>query len=195
MKKRSGTIQRKTKETNIRVRLSPDGTGLTSIKTEVPFLSHMMEAMAKHGRFDLDIRAQGDVELDPHHLVEDTGICLGKSLVAALGKMVGIERFGEATIPMDEALVQVSLDISGRPGYVQDFSLRRKRIGTFDTDLVDEFWKGFTQHAGVTLHIQQIRGRNSHHIIEAAFKGFGRALGLACKRTGTGKIASTKGRI
>ena len=195
MKARIGEAKRKTKETNIVLRLSPDGVGSVKASTGIPFFDHMLAAFGKHGRFDLDIKARGDLHVDPHHTVEDVGIVLGQALTKALGDKAGIERYGDAAVPMDEALVQAALDISGRPGYVQDFSFNRKRIGTFDTDLVDEFWKGFTLHSGVTLHFRQIRGRNSHHIIEAAFKAFGRSLKAACVRTGRGGVPSTKGSL
>lgn len=195
MRARAGESRRKTKETDIAVRLSPDGSGAVKASTGIPFFDHMLAAFGKHGGFDLDVKAKGDLHVDPHHTVEDVGIVLGQALTKALGDKNGIARYGDAAVPMDEALVQAALDISGRPGYVQDFDLKRKRIGSFDTDLVDEFWKGFTLHSGVTLHLRQIRGRNSHHIIEAAFKAFGRALGAACARSGRSGIPSTKGSL
>jgi imidazoleglycerol-phosphate dehydratase len=177
--KRTASVKRQTKETSISVELNLDGTGQTSLKIGVPFLEHMLDQVARHGMFDLTIVAKGDLEIDAHHTVEDVGITLGQALAQALADKKGIFRYGHAYVPLDEALSRVVLDCSGRPGleYVVDYP--RARVGEFDIDLVYEFFQGFVNHAQVTLHIDNIRGRNAHHIAETIFKAFGRALRMA----------------
>ena len=177
--KRISQVKRKTTETNITLKINIDGSGKYSIKTPVPFLTHMLELFSKHGLFDLDITASGDVEIDSHHTVEDIGICLGEAFNKALGKKVKIKRYGEAKVPMDEALAQITLDISGRPHLTCNIPQIEDKVGQFDTELVEEFFQAFVNNSGITLHINLISGKNSHHIIEAVFKAFARALDAA----------------
>lgn len=193
---RRAEIRRKTKETGIRLTLDLDGSGRYSISTGIPFFDHMLSLFAMHGFFDLHIQAEGDIEVDFHHTVEDVGICLGDGLREAIGEGKGLRRYGTAIIPMDEALVSVALDLSMRPYLVYSPGLRRKRVGLFDVELVEEFFRAFANHGGITLHINTMYGRNSHHIIEAIFKAVGRALDVASSvdRRATGVI-STKGRL
>jgi len=176
---RIATITRDTLETQINVSLNLDGNGTTEFDTPVPFLNHMLDQIGRHGLFDISIKANGDTHIDDHHSVEDIGIALGQAFKHALGDKKGIRRYGHAYVPLDEALSRVVLDCSGRPGleYVVDFP--RDRIGAFDVDLFREFFQGFVNHAQVTLHIDNLRGRNAHHIIETVFKAFGRALRMA----------------
>ena len=176
---RISQVKRKTTETDITLKINIDGSGKYSIKTPVPFLTHMLELFSKHGLFDLDITASGDVEIDSHHTVEDIGICLGEAFNKALGKKVKIKRYGEAKVPMDEALAQITLDISGRPHLTCNIPQIEDKVGQFDTELVEEFFQAFVNNRGVTLHINLISGKNSHHIIEAVFKAFARALDTA----------------
>jgi imidazoleglycerol-phosphate dehydratase len=195
MQNRSATIKRETVETRIEISLDLDGTGKCDIVTGVPFLEHMLDQVARHGVVDLTIRAEGDLEIDAHHTVEDVGIVLGTAVAEALGDKSGIVRYGHAYVPLDEALSRVVLDFSGRPGlwYRVDFS--RPRIGDFDVDLVREFFQGFANSARTTLHVDNLEGRNAHHIAETMFKAFGRALRMAVARDErrAGVIPSTKG--
>ncbi|MCK5552426.1 MAG: imidazoleglycerol-phosphate dehydratase HisB [Deltaproteobacteria bacterium] len=193
---RKGEVTRKTKETKIILRLDLDGFGEHSISTGIPFFDHMLSLFAMHGFFDLHIEAQGDIGVDYHHTVEDVGICLGDGFKEAIGDGKGLRRYGMATIPMDETLVSVALDLSMRPYLVYNPGLRRKKIGLFEVDLIEEFFRAFVNHGGINLHINTMYGRNSHHIIEAIFKGVGRALDMASSTDDriTGVI-STKGRL
>ncbi len=191
---RSATIQRKTNETDINLSLVIDGTGKYEVKTSVPFLDHMLSLMAKHGHFDLHIHAKGDIEIDYHHTVEDVGIVLGQAFKQALGDMAGIRRFGESKVPMDETLAEAVLDISGRPGLVYNVKMPKGKVGDFDVELAYDFFKAVTNHAGITLHINVPYGDNLHHIIEAVFKAFGRAMDSATSIDGRStEIPSTKG--
>lgn len=197
MSARTATVERNTKETQITVSVNLDGTGEARFETGVPFFDHMLDQVARHGLFDLDINANGDLEIDAHHTVEDVGITLGQAFAKALGDKRGIRRYGHAYVPLDEALSRVVLDLSGRPGieYVVDYP--RARVGDFDLDLIFEFFQGFINHAGVTLHIDSIRGRNAHHVAETIFKAFGRALRMATEmdeRMGD-ILPSTKGAL
>ena len=176
---RISQVKRKTTETDVTLKINVDGSGKYSIKTPVPFLTHMLELFSKHGLFDLDITASGDVEIDFHHTVEDIGICLGEAFNKALGKKEKIKRYGEAKVPMDEALAQITLDISGRPHLTCNIPQIEDKVGQFDTELVEEFFQAFVNNSGMTLHINLISGKNSHHIIEAVFKAFARALDAA----------------
>jgi len=191
---RSATIQRKTNETDINLSLVIDGTGKYEVKTSVPFLDHMLSLMAKHGHFDLHIHAKGDIEIDYHHTVEDVGIVLGQAFKQALGDMAGIRRFGESKVPMDETLAEAVLDISGRPGLVYNVKMPKGKVGDFDVELAYDFFKAVTNHAGLTLHINVPYGDNLHHIIEAIFKAFGRAMDNATSIDGRSTdVPSTKG--
>lgn len=192
---RTAEIKRKTAETDIAVKLNVDGRGNAAVDTGVGFLDHMLTLFAKHGRFDLDVRCDGDLNVDFHHTVEDVAICLGKAFEKALGDKAGITRYGDVVLPMDEALVLCALDISGRTFLALDLGIRAKKIGNFDVELIEEFFHGFTRACPITLHIKKLDGRNSHHIAEAAFKGFGRALAAACAFDARidGQIPSTKG--
>ena len=176
---RISQVKRKTTETDVTLKINIDGSGKYSIKTPVPFLTHMLELFSKHGLFDLEIIASGDVEIDFHHTVEDIGICLGEAFNKALGKKEKIKRYGEAKVPMDEALAQITLDISGRPHLTCNIPQIEDKVGQFDTELVEEFFQAFVNNSGITLHINLISGKNSHHIIEAVFKAFARALDAA----------------
>jgi imidazoleglycerol-phosphate dehydratase len=193
---RKGQIVRQTKETNINLEFLVDGQGLVDLHTGVPFLDHMLTLFAVHGFFDLKLRAEGDLEIDAHHTVEDIGICLGKCLSEALGDRQGIRRYGYAVVPMDEACAAVVLDLSNRPYLVYEAPALTAEIGQFETELVPEFFRAFSQHGGVTLHIQVLYGSNTHHIIEAIFKAWGRALDQAslCDERRSG-IPSSKGLI
>ena len=192
---RSASITRKTNETDIALTLNLDGTGKTDIATGVGFLDHMLTLFARHGRFDLTVTCTGDTNVDDHHTVEDVAIVLGAALAEALGSKAGITRYGSFLLPMDEALVLCALDISGRAALRYSLNPPSQKVGTFDTELVEEFFMGFTRAAGVTLHLRQLDGTNSHHILEAAFKGFGRALAqaVAIDPALEGAIPSTKG--
>jgi imidazoleglycerol-phosphate dehydratase len=179
---RKGQIGRKTKETNIHLELLLDGQGLAEVRSGVPFFDHMLTLFAVHGFFDLRLHAQGDLEVDAHHTVEDIGICLGKCLSEALGDRLGIRRYGQAKVPMDEACASVVLDLSNRPFLVYQAPPLIPEIGQFETELVPEFFRAFCQNGGVTLHIQVLYGGNTHHIVEAIFKAWGRALDQATLR-------------
>jgi imidazoleglycerol-phosphate dehydratase len=193
---RTGQIVRKTKETDIRLELTIDGQGRVDLQTGVPFLDHMLTLFSVHGFFDLTLHAKGDLEVDAHHTVEDIGICLGQGLSEALGDRKGIRRYGHAVVPMDEACASVVLDLSNRPYLVYQVPPLTPGIGQFETGLVPEFFRAFCQHGGVTLHLQAHYGSNTHHILEALFKAWGRALDQATghdeRRTG---IPSSKGLI
>ena len=192
---RTAEIKRKTAETDIALTLALDGTGKADIATGVGFLDHMLTLFARHGRFDLMVRCQGDTWVDDHHSVEDVGIALGEAFAAAIGEKRGICRYGSMLLPMDEALVLCAVDISGRSMLRYGLTLPALRVGTFDTELGEEFFLAFTRAAGVTLHLRQLDGTNTHHILEAAFKGFGRALCQACALDAAlgDEIPSTKG--
>ena len=177
---RSATITRKTSETEITVTLDVDGSGRYDNQTGVGFFDHMLDQLARHALFDLTVRADGDLHIDDHHTVEDTGIALGQALAQALGDKRGIRRYGECALPMDDAQVRCALDLSGRPFLVWNVSLPTQKIGTFDSELVREFFQAFSTHGGITLHLDQVHGVNSHHIAEAAFKAAARALRDAC---------------
>jgi imidazoleglycerol-phosphate dehydratase len=191
---RKAEVRRKTKETSVVLTLNLDGSGKHSIVTGIPFFDHMLSLWAYHSRIDLSLRAKGDIGIDAHHTVEDVGICLGDGIRKALGEAKGIQRYGMATIPMDETLVSVAVDLSMRPYLIFQMKLRRSKIGTFDPELVEEFFKALCNHARITLHINLLYGRNSHHMVEAVFKGFGRALreAVSFDERAT-EIPSTKG--
>lgn len=192
---RTAKIERNTAETKIFLELNLDGTGKGEIATGCGFLDHMLTLFSRHGSFDLTVRCQGDTYVDDHHTVEDIGIALGKALEIALGEKRGITRYGSFLLPMDEALILCALDISGR-GYLGfGLEIPTAKVGSFDTELVEEFFLGFTRNANITLHLKQLDGKNSHHIIEGAFKAFGRALAQACAidEKHAGEIPSTKG--
>jgi imidazoleglycerol-phosphate dehydratase len=193
-KKRRATVTRKTKETNVTLTLVVDGTGRATVSTGVPFLDHMLELLARHGFFDLTVEASGDLEVDFHHTVEDVGLVLGDALREALGDKAGIRRFGEATVPLDEALVQTVVDLSGRPFFAYDVELKHAKIGTFDVELIHDFLLAMVNQAGMNLHVRMLGGRNPHHVIEAAFKGLARALDRATERDPRLRgVLSTKG--
>jgi imidazoleglycerol-phosphate dehydratase len=196
MSARIATVKRDTLETRIQIRVNLDGSGNAQLATGLPFFDHMLDQIARHGLIDLDIEAQGDLHIDAHHTVEDVGITLGQAVHQALGDKRGIRRYGHAYVPLDEALSRVVLDCSGRPGLEYAVEFPRARIGEFDVDLLREFFQGFVNHALITLHIDNLRGRNAHHIAETVFKAFGRALRMAVEgdpRT-TG-VPSTKGSL
>ena len=194
---RTAEIERNTLETRIKVSLDLDGTGQSTLETGVPFLDHMLDQVARHGLIDLDIQAEGDLEIDAHHTVEDIGIALGQALAKAVGEKKGIRRYGHSYVPLDEALARVVIDLSGRPGLEFHVAFSRARIGEFETDLFQEFFQGFVNHAGVTLHIDSLRGRNAHHVAETVFKAFGRALRMALEADERmqGMMPSTKGSL
>jgi imidazoleglycerol-phosphate dehydratase len=177
---RSATIERKTKETDIRIELSLDGKGQGAIETGVPFFDHMLTQIARHGFFDLTVAAKGDIEIDAHHTVEDVGICLGEAFKKALGDKAGIRRYGRGTMPMHESLASVILDFSGRPFLVYNVPLPKAQVGNFEVELVEEFFTAFCNHGGVNVHVNLAYGDNLHHIVEAVFKAFARALDEAC---------------
>ena len=195
--KRSAIVSRETKETQISVEINLDGKGEGVFDIGVPFLEHMLDQIARHGMFDLNIKARGDLQIDAHHTVEDVGITLGQALTQALGDKKGIRRYGHAYVPLDEALSRVVLDCSGRPGLEYNAEYPRARVGDFDIDLLSEFFQGFVNHAQVTLHIDNLRGKNAHHIAETMFKAFGRALRVAVERDPRmeGILPSTKGKL
>ena len=194
---RESKIERMTAETAVELALCLDGTGQVKTETGVGFLDHMLTLWAKHGRFDLTVTCQGDTRVDDHHSVEDVGICLGKAFAGALGDCGGICRYGHILLPMDEALVLTAADISGRGMLTADLPLPAQKVGTFDTELVEEFLTAFAANAGITLHVRLITGKNTHHIIEAVFKGLGRALRQAAAPDPAlaGEIPSTKGTL
>ncbi|RYY78619.1 MAG: imidazoleglycerol-phosphate dehydratase HisB [Moraxellaceae bacterium] len=197
MAERVSEVVRNTSETQIRARVNLDGTGAGVLNTGVPFLDHMIDQIKRHGLFDIDIECKGDLDIDDHHTVEDCGITLGQAFAKALGDKKGIRRYGNFYAPLDEALSRVVVDISGRPGLFMDIPFTRARIGTFDVDLFSEFFQGFVNHALMTLHIDNLKGKNSHHQIESVFKAFARALRMACELDprAAGTIASTKGSL
>lgn len=190
---RVSEISRNTAETKIQVTLNLDGTGKADIDTGVGFLNHMLTLFAAHGKFDLTVKCAGDVEVDDHHSVEDIGICLGQAFQAALGDKRGITRYGSFLLPMDEALILSAVDISGRSCLCYGLEIPTEKIGTFDTELVEEFFLGFTRNCPMSLHLRQLSGTNSHHIVEGAFKSVGRALKAAVALDGSNEIPSTKG--
>ncbi|MCL1886881.1 MAG: imidazoleglycerol-phosphate dehydratase HisB [Betaproteobacteria bacterium] len=192
---RTAEITRNTKETQIRVAVNLDGTGQQNLITDVPFLDHMLDQIARHGLIDLQIEAAGDLHIDGHHTVEDIGIALGQAIAKAIGDKSGIRRYGHAYIPLDEALSRVVIDFSGRPYLEFNVTFARPASGTFDLDLIQEFFQGFVNHAQISLHIDNLRGKNAHHQCETIFKAFGRALRMAAERDprAMGMIPSTKG--
>ena len=194
---RTSTIIRRTAETDIRLELNLDGAGKGDIDTGCGFLNHMLTLFAKHGRFDLTVKCVGDTDVDDHHTVEDIGICLGMAFAEALGDMAGIVRYGQTILPMDEALILTAVDISGRAHLGYGLDIPTQKIGTFDTELAQEFWLGFVRKANVALHFRQLAGTNSHHIVEGAFKSAARSLRAACAIDPSlnGEIPSTKGML
>jgi imidazoleglycerol-phosphate dehydratase len=194
---RAAQVTRKTLETEIDVALDLDGTGRATLATGVPFLDHMLDQVARHGMIDLNVAARGDLHVDAHHTVEDVGITIGQALANALGDKRGVRRYGHAYVPLDEALSRVVVDLSGRPGLEFHVAFTRPRVGEFDVDLVYEFFQGFVNHARLTVHVDNLRGRNAHHQVETVFKAFGRALRMAVEadpRAG-GVTPSTKGAL
>ena len=194
---RQADISRNTLETQVRVRLNLDGSGQCRFASGVPFLDHMLEQVARHGQFDLEIEAKGDLHIDAHHTVEDIGITLGQALARAVGDKAGLRRYGHAYVPLDEALSRAVVDLSGRPGLAFNVDFVRATIGTFDVDLVSEFFRGLVNHALMTVHIDNLRGENAHHQAETVFKAFGRALRMAVEADprAAGSIPSTKGML
>lgn len=197
MAQRKATVSRDTLETRITVEVNLDGTGQSSFETGVPFLEHMLDQIARHGLIDITVKADGDTHIDDHHTVEDIGITLGQAVHQALGDKKGIRRYGHAYVPLDEALSRVVVDFSGRPGLEMFVDFTRPRVGEFDVDLSYEFFQGFVNHAGVTLHIDNLRGSNTHHQIETIFKAFGRAVRMAVEADPrmAGVMPSTKGTL
>ncbi|MEA2945159.1 MAG: imidazoleglycerol-phosphate dehydratase [Alphaproteobacteria bacterium] len=194
---RTASIKRKTKETDIEVEINLDGTGAADISTGIGFFDHMLDLLARHSRIDLTVRAQGDLHIDHHHTTEDVGIALGTAVKQALGDMKGITRYASLHLPMDEALTRVALDISGRPFLVFKVEFARDKVGTFDTELVREWFQAFAMNAGITLHVETLYGTNDHHISESCFKGLARALraAVAIDPRAAGEIPSTKGTL
>ncbi len=197
MAERKATVTRNTLETQITVAINLDGSGASKLATGVPFLDHMLDQIARHGLIDLDIEAKGDIHIDDHHSVEDVGITLGQAFAKAVGDKKGMTRYGHSYVPLDEALSRVVIDFSGRPGLELHVPYTRARIGSFDVDLFGEFFRGFVNHAQVTLHIDNLRGVNAHHQAETVFKAFGRALRMACALDPrmAGQMPSTKGTL
>ena len=197
MQAREAQITRNTLETRITARIDLDGTGQSRLATQVPFLDHMLDQTARHGVFDMEVTAEGDLHIDAHHTVEDVGITLGQAVARAIGDRKGIRRYGHAYVPLDEALSRVVVDFSGRPGLEFHVPFTRARVGEFDVDLVHEFFQGFVNHALVTLHVDNLRGTNAHHQAETVFKAFGRALRMAVEHDSriAGVTPSTKGSL
>lgn len=197
MGERKAAVRRDTKETRIAVTVNLDGTGRAQLHTPVPFLDHMLDQVARHGMIDIEVHAEGDMHIDAHHTVEDIGIVLGQAVAQAVGDKRGIRRYGHAYVPLDEALSRVVIDLSGRPGLEYHVAFPRARIGEMDVDLLQEFFRGFVNHAFATLHIDCLRGVNAHHIAETVFKAFGRALRAAVEADprGQGIMPSTKGSL
>ncbi len=197
MTERVSEVVRNTNETQIRARVNLDGTGAGVLNTGIPFLDHMIDQIKRHGLFDIDIECTGDLDIDDHHTVEDCGITLGQAFAQALGDKKGIRRYGNFYAPLDEALSRVVVDLSGRPGLFMDIPYTRARVGTFDVDLFSEFFQGFVNHALMTVHIDNLKGKNTHHQIESVFKAFARALRMACEpdSRAANTIASTKGSL
>ena len=195
MSKRSATVERNTLETQIQVSINLDGTGQCKLDTGLPFLEHMLDQVARHGLVDIEIKAKGDLHIDAHHTVEDIGITLGQAFTKAIGDKKGVRRYGHAYVPLDEALSRVVLDLSGRPGLEMFVDFTRGSIGGFDVDLFYEFFQGLVNHAMITLHIDNLRGKNAHHQAETVFKAFGRALRMAIEEDPrmSGIMPSTKG--
>ncbi|MBW1981894.1 MAG: imidazoleglycerol-phosphate dehydratase HisB [Deltaproteobacteria bacterium] len=194
MAERTASVQRKTKETEVSVVLVLGGAGKSRLETSIGFLDHMLDLFATHGRFDLEVRARGDLQVDQHHTVEDVGICLGQAFKEALGDRRGIGRYGQQAVPMDEALASVVVDLSNRPYLVYRVPELAERVGDFETQLVREFFYAFAQNAGATLHVNVLYGENSHHILEAVFKAWAHAMRKACRlEPGMGEVPSTKG--
>lgn len=195
MTTRSASVSRNTNETRIKVELDLDGSGVGDFKTGVPFFEHMLDQLARHGMLDLTVECDGDTHIDDHHSVEDTGIVIGQAFAEALGDKAGITRYGHAYVPLDEALSRVVIDFSGRPGLYFNCDFNREKVGSFDVELCYEFFHGFVNHAGATLHVDNIKGQNEHHKIETIFKAFGRAIRMAVEADEklAGKPASTKG--
>jgi imidazoleglycerol-phosphate dehydratase len=197
MDQRTAEVERNTLETQIKIKINLDGTGKTSFATGVSFLEHMLDQIARHGLIDMDINAQGDLEIDDHHTVEDIGITLGQAFAKAIGDKKGIVRYGHAYVPLDEALSRVVIDFSGRPGLFYEAKFPKTMIGRFDVDLFREFFQGFANHAGVTLHIDGLKGANAHHVAETIFKAMGRAIRMAISADPrmAGMMPSTKGSL
>ena len=194
---RTAQVTRNTSETQVSIELNLDGTGIAKLNSGVPFLDHMLDQIARHGLIDLNVQATGDTQIDDHHTVEDVGITLGQAVAQAIGDKRGLTRYGHSYVPLDEALSRVVIDFSGRPGLEFHVPFTRARVGTFDLDLSIEFFRGFVNHAGVSLHIDNLRGLNAHHQIETVFKAFGRALRMALTidPRAPEAIASTKGSL
>src|SRR5213075_3449225 len=194
---RTATIKRKTKETDIEVAVNLDGTGVAKVSTGIGFFDHMLDLLARHSRIDITVKADGDLHIDHHHTTEDVGIALGQALKQALGDMKGITRYADVHVPMDEALTRVALDISGRPFLVFKAEFVRDKVGSFDTELVQEWFQAFAMNSGVTLHVETLYGSNDHHIAESCFKGLARALrsALAIDPRAAGEVPSTKGSL
>ena len=194
---RKAEIKRNTNETQIALRVDLDGTGIAKLDTGIPFFEHMLDQVARHGLIDLTIKATGDIQVDAHHTIEDVGITLGQAVSKAMGDKKGVRRYGHAYVPLDEALSRVVIDFSGRPGLEYRVEFPRGRVGDFDVDLVHEFFQGFCNHAQATLHIDNLRGQNSHHIAETVFKAFGRALRMGLERDPrmAEMVPSTKGSL
>ena len=197
MSGRTARVERNTKETQITVEVNLDGTGEANLNTGVPFFDHMLDQVARHGLIDLNIQANGDLDIDAHHTVEDVGIVLGQAIAQAAGDKRGLTRYGHAYVPLDEALSRVVIDFSGRPGLEHRADYPRARVGDFDVDLLHEFFQGFVNHALVTLHVDNLEGRNAHHVAETIFKAFGRALRMALTLDPrmSGMLPSTKGKL
>ncbi|WP_022953743.1 imidazoleglycerol-phosphate dehydratase HisB [Leucothrix mucor] len=197
MAERTATVERDTLETQISVTVNLDGTGKARFDTEIPFLEHMLEQVARHGMIDLEITAKGDLHIDQHHTVEDIGITLGQAFAKAIGNKKGIRRYGHAYVPLDEALSRVVIDFCGRPSLIDTVDYKRSHLGNFDTDLFHEFFQGFVNHSMVSLHLDNLRGRNAHHIAETIFKAFGRTLRMATELDPRmqGILPSTKGAL
>jgi imidazoleglycerol-phosphate dehydratase len=192
---RTGAVKRKTKETDIEVAVDLDGTGVSAVATGIGFLDHMLDLLARHSRFNIRVKAAGDLHIDQHHTTEDTGIALGQAVRQALGNMKGITRYSDVHVPMDEALTRVAIDISGRPFLVFRVAFGRDKVGAFDTELVREWFHAFAMNAGMTLHVETLYGANDHHIAESCFKGLARALraAVAIDARAAGEVPSTKG--
>jgi len=196
LKERKGEYRRNTLETEIEVKINLDGKGISNLQTEIYFLNHMLTLFSRHGFFDLGVKARGDLEVDYHHTVEDIGICLGEAIKNALQDKKGIKRYGFIILPMDESLVQVALDLSGRGQLIYRVQFEQERVGSFEVNLVEEFFRALSYHSGMTLHINLLYGKNSHHIIEAIFKAFGRTLDEASRKDNRlNDVLSTKGII
>jgi imidazoleglycerol-phosphate dehydratase len=195
MSSRDAVVERTTSETNVRVELRLDGSGEATADTGLPFFDHMLEQLGTHAGFDLSVTAKGDLDVDGHHTVEDVGLALGQALAEALGDKGGIRRFASITVPLDEAAVEVALDLSGRPFVVHDVDVPAETIGTYDSGLTEDFIRAFAAATKMTLHVRLVRGRSPHHVVEAEFKALARALGDACSWTGRGRTPSTKGTL